>query len=105
MQSSLWQPGLGFHAEYSYMTQRLGLWMSESHGNEKALATNFMLQTCESLGDQKPGAFINLQDNEATRLMDALWACGVRPTNNIDANPVIAAKDAHIEDLRKVAFK
>jgi len=38
-------------------------------------------------------------------LMEELWALGIRPENSIDVKNIINAKDSHIDDLRKIAFK
>lgn len=38
-------------------------------------------------------------------LMDDIWSLGIRPTHSQDQKNIIQAKDCHINDLRKIAFK
>lgn len=47
---------------------------------------------------------LRLNPQEAQRLFDRLWGDGYRPSDGSDPDGVVAAKDAHIEDLRRVAF-
>ena len=42
---------------------------------------------------------------EAAQLMDELWNNGVRPSNGAGSNATMAAKDAHLEDLRRLVFE
>jgi hypothetical protein len=42
--------------------------------------------------------------DEARRVMDCLWLCGIRPSNQFTIADV-ATTEAHIKDLRKIAFK
>jgi hypothetical protein len=42
--------------------------------------------------------------NEAQGLMDRLWTCGIRPTEAAGSAGQLAAVQAHLEDMRKLAF-
>lgn len=62
----------------------------------------------------KPGEvyqpLLRLSDTEGPAqmqgLFDALWVVGFRPTKNGDRpEAVVAAKDAHLDDLRKIVTK
>lgn len=46
--------------------------------------------------------FLSLRDEEAKSLMDSLWDAGIRPTASRDRVETIAAKDAHIADLKSI---
>jgi hypothetical protein len=49
---------------------------------------------------------LTLTPEAARELLDSLLAAGIRPSTEIpDASGVVAAKDEHIRDLRRVAFK
>lgn len=63
-----------------------------------------MLEPC---GDEVAEPTFQLNAREAQSLINALWVAGLRPSGFKDepAHPLIAAKDAHISDLRAVAFK
>lgn len=43
--------------------------------------------------------------NPMQNLFDALWACGLRPKMEWKPSDIVNAKEAHIEDLRKLLFK
>ena len=48
------------------------------------------------------GSTLSLDFDAATRLMDDLWGCGVRPTDQRDRSGEVGAMKEHIVDLRKV---
>lgn len=50
------------------------------------------------------GPTLTLGTSEAQALLDSLYHAGLRPTYGSDAAGVVAAKDEHIQDLRRVAF-
>lgn len=56
----------------------------------------------------KEGDFVDpalrLKPEEAQRLMDELWACGVRPTEGAGSAGAMAATERHLADMRKIAF-
>jgi len=47
---------------------------------------------------------MSLQMNDAQRLMDALWDCGLRPTEGSGSAGSLAATEKHLSDMRKLAF-
>jgi len=53
----------------------------------------------------KPFKFIGRMDNDAQRLMDTLWNCGVRPTEGKGSAGQLTAVNSHLEDMRKIVFK
>lgn len=55
-------------------------------------------------GEYKPPAMM-LNKDDLQFLMDELWNLGVRPERDQDVKNIINAKDSHIDDLRKIAFK
>lgn len=56
-----------------------------------------------SQGEVIPEA-MSLSDYEAQQLCDALWEAGVRPTNGEGSTGQLAATQAHLSDMRAVAF-
>ena len=46
-----------------------------------------------------------LTDEAAQELMDALWAAGLRPVEGRGSAGQLAAVQAHLEDMRKLAFR
>lgn len=43
--------------------------------------------------------------NEAQELLDSLYHCGLRPTQEGDSVGALAATQNHLEDMRKIAFR
>lgn len=54
--------------------------------------------------DASPPPLLSLGREEAQRLMDDLWHAGLRPAQAVAGDAVLAAKDAHIGDLRRIVF-
>jgi Holliday junction resolvasome RuvABC endonuclease subunit len=48
---------------------------------------------------------IKLHRDAAVQLMDALWLAGLRPSDYKSASGEIQRLEAHIADLRKIAFQ
>lgn len=46
-----------------------------------------------------------LDPNGAQRLMDDLWAAGVRPTEGSGSAGALAATQKHLEDMRTLVFR
>ncbi len=71
----------------------------------RAVATSV---TFETITPEKEGMpwepTFRLRRNEAQQLMDALWTCGVRPTEGQGSAGQLAAVQAHLKDARTVAF-
>lgn len=47
---------------------------------------------------------LRLDGDEARNLMGALWEAGIRPAGYQDSRAEVRRMEAHIEDLRRVAF-
>ena len=46
-----------------------------------------------------------MTDNRAQELMDELWRCGIRPSDGRRTDEAMGALGAHLEDMRKIAFR
>lgn len=47
---------------------------------------------------------MSLQMNDAQRLMDVLWDCGLRPSEGSGSAGSLAATEKHLADMRRLAF-
>jgi len=47
---------------------------------------------------------ISFNQTEAQTLMDALWFCGVRPTEGSGSAGSLKATQDHLKDMQKIAF-
>lgn len=110
-------PGLRFHAEYNISWGEFHVWMMHAVGDgNPRFIKDVTLHTAEE--DHDPGQpahpAMKMSVAEAQALMDALWTTGLRPSDHKqkpDNGPVvaakdevIAAKDEHIGDLRRITF-
>lgn len=48
---------------------------------------------------------MTLTPSEAKGLMDALWNCGVRPSNGAGNVGQLGATEKHLEDMRRLVFE
>lgn len=51
---------------------------------------------------EEPTAVID--NTAAQELMDALWYCGIRPSEGSGSTGSLRATEKHLEDMRKIAF-
>jgi hypothetical protein len=63
------------------------------------------LQFTEVPEGQFTGPTLRLSRYEAQRLMDQLWACGLRPTESKASVGALDATAKHLEDMRTIAFR
>lgn len=72
---------------------------------EHFFATNLVVTKVE--GDdiytlQRPT--FSLEEEEAQALMDALWFCGLRPSEGTGSAGSLAATERHLNDMRRLVF-
>ena len=60
--------------------------------------------TDKDYGVAKPPTF-SLPPDAAQQLMDALWHCGLQPTEGSGSAGAMAATERHLADLQKLVFK
>lgn len=56
-------------------------------------------------GHIEPRAMLSLPVEQAQYLMDALWDCGLRPSEGSGSAGALAATQRHLEDMRSLVFK
>lgn len=47
---------------------------------------------------------MNIENDTAQQLMDQLWQCGLRPSEGTGSAGSLAATQAHLEDMKTIAF-
>lgn len=47
---------------------------------------------------------VHMIQDDAQQLMDALWVCGIRPTEGAGSAGAMAAAQAHLADMRTIAL-
>ena len=48
---------------------------------------------------------LEFRRDDAQKLMDELWNCGLRPTEGSGSAGSLAATERHLADMQKIAFK
>ena len=96
---------LEVRAEYSMMHRALAVYVygrDPLHQMQRVVVTDFVFERPE------PGTFretpIFIKDTEVQQLVDDLWRAGFRPTEGAGSAGSLAATQAHLEDMRKVAL-
>lgn len=82
----------------------LGVWLVERDDNGKP--TNYVKSV---VSEPLPEAYyvsetFRIAFDEAQRLMDQLWDCGLRPSEGSGSAGAMAATQRHLEDMRRIAF-
>jgi hypothetical protein len=78
------------------------LWCANSDGSISVVQDALVFGPHDERAVVEPLFFLG--EREAIRLMDDLWNAGIRPSSTRAANETLAAKDAHIQDLRRIVF-
>lgn len=81
---------------YAYLTRNGSQWCPDGKLKFKELAGYDRYLPSES--------FLDIDINEAQKLMDDLWDCGLRPSEGTGSAGALAATQKHLNDLRKIAF-
>lgn len=73
-------------------------------GKTRSVAEQLIMRT---VGDNEciGGPTFTMQEEDAQALMDALWGCGLRPSEGSGSAGQLAATQKHLEDMRTLVFK
>lgn len=101
--------GLRVQARRHFTFSRdIGLYIWSAHGEERrdisvAQPLTFQRLRDEDLGKEHAPA-LSLPVTAAQELMDELWVCGVRPSEGTGSAGALAATQAHLQDMKRIAF-
>ncbi len=82
---------------------RISFVLRESDGQKWSIATKFEMRQV-SQGDVIDPSF-SLEKEDAQKLMDSLWDCGLRPSEGSGSAGALAATQRHLDDMRKLVFE
>lgn len=85
----------------------IGVWFRMRHADSLpsyALPLTFKQKLPEEDGHEVAPT-LELDNDQAQQLMDALWSAGVRPTEGTGSAGALAAVERHLEDMRALVFK
>ncbi len=80
----------------------IGIVSPSERGMLASCAESLTMRTIEP-GEIVP-TVLSLKEEEAQQLCDSLWEAGVRPTNGEGSTGQLAATQAHLDDMRAIAF-
>jgi len=97
------------HVDYSGNSQSLEFFYIERdpYGGKQSYAAPIQMVPYDSGAYHPIKPFFSVKDDDHGMLQvmfDALWRLGIRPTDLGTIDSTLAAKDKHLEDLRKIAF-
>lgn len=81
------------------------IWIEKDHvpGDSIQIVTDFILETAEEGANRSPSMLLSIRN--AQILMDALWGCGLRPSQGSGSAGSLSATQKHLEDMRKIVSK
>lgn len=92
-------------AEIRDYAHRVALYMRSVCGNGRyAEAVSVTFKEHDGSVPYMAEPFVELTRDEAQKLMDRLWDCGLRPSEGTGSAGALAAVQAHLDDMRKIAF-
>lgn len=98
---------LEFFARRDDFANGVSLYLRERPGDGRTLFASpvEMVEMKQDPGVYSPAQpMVSLALDEAQRLMDELWQCGLRPSEGTGSAGSLAATERHLADMRKVAF-
>lgn len=95
---------LGCAHEFWRGPESVSFWLMRYAGasGERQFAASIEWQPVQAASVVDP-TFDLLRDR-AQALMDMLWGAGLRPTQGRQSEGALAATDAHLQDMRAIAF-
>ncbi len=81
---------------------RIGARINDSVPWAVAQTMQFKVQENDSTYDPEP--CFSMSRDDAQRFIDELWNVGIRPSEGSGSAGAMAAKEAHLQDMRKLVF-
>lgn len=108
-------PHLRFHvrSRSPIMGPEAGFELHAIHCAERRRAIAEPIQFRELTDDERDGLAMDellspalcLTEEDAQRLIDAMWDAGLRPTGSHGSAGQLAATELHLEDMRRLVFQ
>lgn len=92
-----------FYAERQMWGEGVALHFVQQVGETFAVAQPVTMVSKQPGSQTEPMIYVSM--TEAQQLMDALWHCGLRPTEGSGSAGSLAATERHLSDMRKLVFK
>ncbi len=90
--------------ERSPMRRLIDFWLVQGLGTgEHYFAQPVVMESKDDVGVSELPTF-SLSYDDAQKLIDELWRCGLRPTEGTGSAGALAATQKHLDDMREIAF-
>ena len=93
-----------FHCAYNFGQQGYELFLEvlDPYDRTRRFATSINVEPVEDNSSVDP--LLVLPENQAQKLIDALWAGGLRPTEGHGSAGQLGATEKHLNDMRNIVF-
>ena len=94
--------GTKIHCRKELWDDDISVYLGEKQGDVFSVAQPLTMKELpqNSLADP----FLRLRIEDAQRLMDELWNCGIRPSEGTGSAGSLAATEKHLKDLQNIVF-
>lgn len=94
------------HIENAFAYNGFNLWLiGRGMGTRMSVAQQVTFVEHDEQMLFPPEPTVRLKQDEAQALMDALWQCGIRPTEGMGSAGALTATQEHNRTLREMAFR
>lgn len=97
--------GLKIYARREPWNDGIGIHLVQHRGDGMKFAASLIQFDKLEPGQAVDEPPLRLRQEEAQRLMDELWNCGIRPSEGTGSAGALAATQRHLEDMRKLVFE
>lgn len=91
-------------ARLANWSNRIEILLTRNDAGKAYIVTHDNLQWEERPTAVEVEPTISLEYEEAQKLMDELWNCGLRPSEGSGSAGALAATQKHLEDMRRLVF-
>lgn len=81
----------------------VSVWVTSIHGDKREIGQPMVFDAYAEGSLIEPS--LQMDMTAAQRLMDALWDCGLRPSEGSGSAGALAATQRHLEDMRRLVFE
>ena len=92
-----------FYANSTHFYDKIHVFVRDKRGSTLAFPQQIVWETVTS-EVHFPEPLFKLDHEEVQSLMDALWDCGIRPSEGMGSAGQLAAVQNHLKDMQKIAF-
>lgn len=93
------------NAQQDFLSDGVKLYFADKTVSKIAVMTEVTFKSFDRDAVEFPAVPLGITKEAARNLMDALWNCGVRPSNGAQTVGELSAVKSHLEDMRTLYFK